>query len=274
MAESNGAMTGFYDEIFTDEGALKYYTCGEWRESQSGRLVSIKNPCNEKTAFQVQSRHQMVHSQLEQFCLGCTPEEVDAVFKEAQAAQENWVMTPLWKRAALMHAASTLLRQNAHPIARTLMLEIAKPKSDCLTEVLRSADLGDYAAEEGMRFLGEGKMLQADSFPGQQRNKFCLETRVPIGVVLCIPPFNYPVNLAISKIAPALMAGNVVVLKPPTQGCVSAVHMVQSFHKAGFPKGVINVATGRGSEIGDHLTTHPLCNCISFTGGDTGMSHP
>jgi len=122
-----------------------------------------------------------------------------------------------------------------------------------------------------MRFLGEGKMLQADSFPGQERNKICLETRVALGVVLCIPPFNYPVNLAISKIAPALLAGNAVVLKPPSQGCVSAIHMMHCFHKAGFPKGLIHVVTGRGSEIGDFLTTHPLVNCISFTGGTTGI---
>jgi len=68
------------------------------------------------------------------------------------------------------------------------------------------------------------------------------------------------------------MAGNSVVLKPPTQGSVAAIHMVQCFHRAGVPHGVLNLVTGRGSEIGDHLTTNPMCNCISFTGGDTGIS--
>lgn len=89
--------------------------------------------------------------------------------------------------------------------------------------------------------------------------------------MLCIPPFNYPVNLAVSKLGPALMAGNAIVLKPPTQGCVAAIHMIQCFHKAGFPPGLINLTTGRGSEIGDYLTMHPLVNCISFTGGSTGI---
>eukprot|EP01023_Acetabularia_acetabulum_P046061 TRINITY_DN4709_c0_g1_i2.p1 TRINITY_DN4709_c0_g1~~TRINITY_DN4709_c0_g1_i2.p1 ORF type:complete len:361 (-),score=56.16 TRINITY_DN4709_c0_g1_i2:179-1261(-) len=115
-------------------------------------------------------------------------------------------------------------------------------------------------------------MLTADSFTGQSRNKICLVSKVALGVVLCIPPFNYPVNLAVSKVAPALMAGNSVVLKPPTQGAVSAAHMVQCFAQAGFPDGVLNFVTGRGSEIGDYLTTHPLVNCISFTGGSTGIS--
>ena len=96
--------------------------------------------------------------------------------------------------------------------------------------------------------------------------------QVPLGVVLCIPPFNYPVNLAVSKLGPALIAGNAVVLKPPTQGAVSALHMVHCFHKAGIPAGLINVVTGSVSEFGDHLTQHPGANCISFTGGDTGLS--
>ena len=96
--------------------------------------------------------------------------------------------------------------------------------------------------------------------------------QVPLGVILCIPPFNYPVNLAVSKLAPALIAGNAVVMKPPTQGCVSALHMVQCFHKAGLPAGLINVVTGSVGTFGDHLTTHPGANCISFTGGDTGLS--
>jgi len=198
-----------------------------------------------------------------------------------------------------------------------------------------------------VRWLGEGKLLLSDSFPGQERSKLCLAQKVPLGVVLCIPPFNYPcapparppralfpgaccgaparallprasnkqgcggsdggarrpacsmpesdahcsakgagwgyptpeaggrarsVNLAISKVAPALMAGNTVVLKPPTQGAAAAAHMVQCFAKAGLPPGVVSYVTGKGSEIGDYLTTHPLVNCVSFTGGDTGIA--
>ncbi|MCH1922013.1 aldehyde dehydrogenase family protein, partial [Shewanella sp. A3A] len=79
-------------------------------------------------------------------------------------------------------------------------------------------------------------------------------------------------NLAVSKIGPALIAGNALVLKPPTQGAVAALHMVHCFHLAGFPKGLINCVTGKGSEIGDFLTMHPGVNCISFTGGDTGIA--
>ncbi|CAI7878202.1 unnamed protein product, partial [Closterium sp. NIES-53] len=129
-----------------------------------------------------------------------------------------------------------------------------------------------YCAEEGVRQLAEGKFLTGDSFPGNDRTKLCMASKVPLGVVLCIPPFNYPVNLAVSKIAPALIAGNAVVLKPPTQGAVAGLHMVRCFQEAGFPKGLISAVTGKGSDIGDFLTMHPAVDCITFTGGDTGIS--
>jgi acyl-CoA reductase-like NAD-dependent aldehyde dehydrogenase len=133
-------------------------------------------------------------------------------------------------------------------------------------EVIRSADLIDYTAEEGLRSLGEGQLLTSDSFPGQPRNKLCLVSKVPLGVVLCIPPFNYPVNLAVSKLAPALMAGNAVVLKPPSQGVVAGIHMLACFAAAGLPPGIVNVITGGWCEpqwFNIHqclgLVCQPLC---------------
>ena len=201
----------------------------------------------------------------------CSQQEVDAVFTTAKAAQKDWAKTPLWKRAEYLHKVAAVMRENAQPIADVLVKEVAKPAKDALTEVIRSADLLSYTAEQGSRFFGEGQVLSSDSFPGQDRTKLALTARVPLGVVLAIPPFNYPVNLAVSKIGPALMAGNTVVMKPPTQGSVSGLMMVRCFEAAGLPAGVLNVCTGRGSEIGDYLTTHPGVNCISFTGGDTGI---
>ncbi|KAK9059431.1 hypothetical protein SSX86_022051 [Deinandra increscens subsp. villosa] len=167
-----------------------------------------------------------------------------------------------------------------------------------LQQVVRSGDLVSYCAEEGVRVLGEGKFLVSDSFPGNERTKYCLTSKnrmegtwmtlcvrllqIPLGVVLAIPPFNYPVNLSVSKIAPALIAGNSLVLKPPTQVCnmlycwcgVCTPYdtLLSLSWNAGFPKGVISCVTGKGSEIGDFLTMHPGVNCISFTGGDTGSA--
>ncbi len=84
--------------------------------------------------------------------------------------------------------------------------------------MIRSAELLEYTADEAVRFFARNTMLLSDAFPNTDRTKICLESKVPLGVVLCIPPFNYPLNLAVSKIGPALMAGNTVVMKAPTQG--------------------------------------------------------
>ncbi|GIL45440.1 hypothetical protein Vafri_2681 [Volvox africanus] len=257
LAKEYSTMSDFYKDIVASTGIYKFYLDGQWRESTSGKAVSITNPSTRQTCFQVQA---------------CTQDEVNKMFDTAKVAQKAWAKTPLWKRAECLHKVAALMRQNAQPIADCLVKEVAKPAKDSLTEVIRSADLIDYTAEEGLRYLGEGQLLNSDSFPGNPRNKLCLVSKVPLGVVLAIPPFNYPVNLAVSKLAPALMAGNAVVLKPPTQGAVAGIHMLQCFHAAGLPAGLLSLATGRGSEIGDFLTMHPGVNCISFTGGDTGIS--
>lgn len=248
---------GFFDELHGKDGRLKYLVNGEWKESTSGRGQKVTNPTTQKPCFEVQA---------------CTQDEVNGVFDAAKKAQKQWARTPLWKRAEYLHKVDALLKENAQPIADALVKEIAKPAKDAMTEVVRSGDLIAYTAEEAVRYYGEGQFLMSDSFPGQERSKLCLSSKVPLGVVLCIPPFNYPVNLAVSKIAPALMGGNTVVLKPPSQGAASAVLMSQTFVKAGIPPGVFNCVTGKGSEIGDFLTCHPAVNCISFTGGDTGLS--
>lgn len=250
-------MAGFYDCIKTPAGVYKFYADGEWKESTSGKTVSIIDPTTREVAYKVQA---------------CTQDEVNKIFDSAKAAQKLWAKTPLWKRAELLHKAAGFLRANKEPMAECLIAEVAKGAKDSLTEVTRSADLISYTAEEGVRILSEGKFLTSDSFPGNDRTKLCFSSKIPLGVVLCIPPFNYPVNLAVSKLAPALIAGNAVVLKPPTQGAVSGLHMVRCFEEAGFPKGLISAVTGKGSEIGDFLTMHPGVNCISFTGGDTGLA--
>ncbi|PIA52972.1 hypothetical protein AQUCO_01000676v1 [Aquilegia coerulea] len=238
---ANRNISGVFAEIFDGE-VYKYYSEGEWKISLSEKSVEIINPTTRKTQYKVQA---------------CTQEEVNKVLESAKIAQKNWAKIPLWKRAELLHKVDVILKENNHPIVECLVKEVAKPAKDAVTEVVRSGDLVSYCAEEGVRVLAEGSFLTSDSFPGNERSKFCMVSKIPLGVVLAIPPFNYPVNLAVSKIAPALIAGNALVLKPPTRGAVAALHMVHCFHMAGFPKGFISCITGKGSEIGDFLTMHP-----------------
>ena len=98
------------------------------------------------------------------------------------------------------------------------------------------------------------------------RKKIAVVRREPVGLVLAISPFNYPVNLAGSKIAPALIAGDVVAFKPPTQGSISGLLLVEAFVEAGIPAGVLNSITGRGSVIGDYIVEHKAVDFINFTG--------
>ena len=94
-----------------------------------------------------------------------------------------------------------------------------------------------------------------------------------LGVILAISPFNYPVNLSVAKIAPALVSGNTVIFKPATQGAISAVKIIEALDKTGIPKGSLNLVTGKGSVIGDFLTEHEGINMISFTGGSETGKH-
>lgn len=108
--------------------------------------------------------------------------------------------------------------------------------------------------------------MEGGNFDAASKNKLAVVRREPVGLVLAISPFNYPVNLAGSKIAPALMGGNVVAFKPPTQGSISGLLLAKAFAEAGLPAGVFNTITGRGRVIGDYIVEHPEVNFINFTG--------
>jgi glyceraldehyde-3-phosphate dehydrogenase (NADP+) len=156
-------------------------------------------------------------------------------------------------------------------IAEIIMKEVGKSLKDAKNEVVRTADFIRYTVEEAMHMHGES--MKGDSFPGGSKSKIAIVERVPLGVILAIPPFNYPVNLAAAKLAPALISGNAVIFKPATQGAISGIKMIEALHKANFPKGLVNIVTGRGSVIGDYLVEHKGINMISFTGGtNTGIS--
>ena len=200
--------------------------------------------------------------------LGTVPafskQEIDGVFAIAKQAQKQWADTPINTRAQILHRAAALLEEHAQRMGEILSREISKDINSAVSEVKRTADFVRFTADEGKHI--EGEMVGADQFPGFHKGRFSIVTRVPLGVVLAISPFNYPVNLSASKVAPALMAGNSVILKPPTAGAISALLMSQAFHEAGVPAGVLNTVTGQGAEIGDYLVTHPMVDFISFTG--------
>lgn len=238
-----------FKDISSEDKVYKNLYDGKWIESNTDKLIEIKSPINGDFLGKVQSM---------------SKEEVDLAIKNSKEAQKLWSEIPINRRAAILYRAAEILEQNANELAEMLVLEIAKDKRGAIAEVYRTIDYIKFTADSAKQL--EGETIPGDSFPGTKKNKISFVTRVPLGVVLAISPFNYPVNLAASKIAPALAAGNAVLFKPPTQGSISGLYLAEIFNKAGLPDGVLNTVTGRGSEIGDHCVTHPDIDFINFTG--------
>ncbi|PYZ97044.1 NADP-dependent glyceraldehyde-3-phosphate dehydrogenase [Alteribacter lacisalsi] len=228
----------------------------EWRESESGKTIEILSPDDKSVVGSVQAMSQA---------------ETDEAARASKAAQEGWAATPLDERAALMHRWADELEKMSDELGDIIQREVGKGFSSAKVEVIRTAELIRYTAEQGLRVKGE--FMTGDGFPGGGKNKKAMIQKVPHGVVLAISPFNYPVNLSAAKIAPALVTGNTVLFKPATQGAISGIKMIEALMKAGLPEGVLNIVTGRGSVIGDFIVTHPEIDMISFTGGTKTGQH-
>lgn len=220
---------------------------GEWKSSE--KEIKIYSPINQEELGTVPAMSQA---------------EVDEAMKAARAALPAWRALSAVERAAYLHKTAAILERDKEEIGTILAKEVAKGIKAAIGEVVRTADLIRYAAEEGLRITGQA--MEGGGFEAASKNKLAVVRREPVGVVLAIAPFNYPVNLSGSKIAPALIAGNVVMFKPPTQGSISGLLLAKAFEEAGIPAGVFNTITGRGSEIGDYIIEHKEVNFINFTG--------
>lgn len=205
-----------------------------------------------------------------QISAASTQQATDAL-NSADRAFQKWKDIPLHEKIVIFEKAIKSLREDAPRLIATLHKEIGKLESDAASEINRSIDFIELniAAIKHLK----GNVYRGDIDPKYDKNqKTGIFTRVPLGVVLAISPFNYPINLSITKIAPALLTGNTVVLKPPTQGALTSLRFYTHIINAGLPAGVLNVVTGNANEIGDVLTTSPLVKLIAFT-GSTGVGN-
>jgi glyceraldehyde-3-phosphate dehydrogenase (NADP+) len=242
--------------LFSEGPKYKNLLNGQWVDPRAKQWDKILSPADGALVGEVPAM---------------SVKEADEFLKSSAAAQKSWAEVPVSERAAILHKAADILLREKDVIADVLVREIAKNRKSSLSEVTRTADLIHFTAEEGKRVTGES--LSSGAFPGFHETKLSIVNRVPLGVVLAIAPFNYPINLAASKIAPALVAGNSVVFKPPTQGAISALYLARVFCEAGLPAGVLNVITGPGRAIGDYLVSHPLVAMVAFTGSSKVGKH-
>ncbi|HGK3708902.1 TPA: NADP-dependent glyceraldehyde-3-phosphate dehydrogenase [Streptococcus pneumoniae] len=220
---------------------------GKWKSSE--QEITIYSPINQEELGTVPAM---------------TQTEADEAMQAARAVLPAWRALSAIERAAYLHKTAAILERDKEKIGTILAKEVAKGIKAAIGEVVRTADLIRYAAEEGLRITGQA--MEGGGFEAASKNKLAVVRREPVGIVLAIAPFNYPVNLSASKIAPALIAGNVVMFKPPTQGSISGLLLAKAFEEAGIPAGVFNTITGRGSEIGDYIIEHKEVNFINFTG--------
>lgn len=232
------------------QNTYQYYSQGIWKSSESGETIVIQSPYLKKSIGAVQA---------------LTQTEVNQCIQSSKEAQKSWANTSIYDRAHYLQAWADELLKMKEELATTVMQEVGKAYQDAVKEVERTADLIRYTVEEAIHLSGES--LNGEHFPGGSRSKLAVVERVPLGVILAISPFNYPVNLAAAKLAPALITGNSVIFKPATQGSISGIKMIEALAKTNIPAGVLNLVTGKGSVIGDYLIEHEDIALVTFTGG-------
>lgn len=220
---------------------------GEWVPAQNETFIRSINPSNFNEV------------------VGTIPdsnlEDLDDAVQAAKKAGRSWRNLSAVDRGNFLHKAADILENHVDEIGEIATREMGKVLHEMKGEVKRGVAILRYFAQEGMRQTGE-------VLPSAQSNNFLFTKRVPIGVVGIITPWNFPVAIPLWKIAPALIYGNTVVIKPASETGVTAVKIVEVFNKAGIPAGVINLINGRGSIIGQGMVEHKDIQAISFTGSN------
>ena len=219
---------------------------GNWRAASDGAVDVSRNPANgEELGYYQNSTASDVE---------------DAVFAASQARAE-WSAMSGAARGDCLYRAAEAMEQRLEEIAATITREMGKTLAEAKGETMRGIQILRYYAGEGMRKIG-------DVIPSTDADAFMYTTRVPLGVVGVITPWNFPLAIPLWKLAPALVYGNCVVLKPSELSAVTAVKLVECLVAGGFPAGVVNLVTGKGSTVGETLVGHPQVVGISFTGSN------
>ena len=197
--------------------------------------------------------------------------QIDDCIKSSIKAFESWKNTPVSYRVSILNKVEKIIRDESETITNLIIEEVGKAYYESLDEVIRTADIINFYAAEAQRILGE--VLYSDSFPGFGKEKIAITQRVPLGIVVSIPPFNYPLNETMPKIIGAILAGNTTILKAPSQGGVVCMVIGEIFRRAGLDNGVLNIVSGDNAIAGDHLLQSEKINALNFTGGTKTALH-
>jgi aldehyde dehydrogenase (NAD+) len=223
------------------------YVSGKWYHPKSSRLVRNANPADPDDV-------------LSEFP-AATAADVGRGIDAAQAAFVDWRKTPGPERGRVLWRAADIARQRGDEIARTLTREEGKVLKEAKGEVLKGISLLEFYAGEGFRMHGK-------TLPSEARDTFTYTVRRPLGVVGLIAPWNFPWAIPVWKSAPALAAGNCVILKPAELTPATAALLTEIYEQAGLPPGVFNMIVGSGSVVGEAMVHSASLRAISFTGSN------
>ena len=221
------------------------FIAGEWVDSSSGKTFESLNPANTR---EVVARYQ-----------ASTASDVRQALEAAGRAQQAWAEMPAPLRGTILMRSAELLEKRAGQVATEMTREEGKTLPEARGEVGRAVNILRYFGAEGARLSGE-------TVPSERDGVFGYTFRKPLGVVSLLTPWNFPIAIPVWKIAPALVAGNSLVIKPASLAPLCTVRVAEVLQEAGLPKGVLNVVTGSGAAIGDELIANPLVKAVSFTG--------
>ena len=230
----------------TDSSLLKTQASinGEWVDADTGETLAVTNPATGELIAEVAK---------------CGSAETRRMIEAADSAQKLWAKSTVKERATVLRRWFTLVMENKEDLAQILTAEQGKPLAEARGEIAYGANYIEWFAEESKRVYG-------DIIAPPSSDKRLIVIKQPVGVVACITPWNFPNAMLTRKIAPAIAAGCAVVCKPANATPLSALALMELAVRAGMPKGLMNIVTGRTAEIGAELTGNPLVRKVTFTG--------
>ncbi len=225
--------------------SFRNYVAGQWVEAKSKKTFPNVNPADT--------------GEIVGLFQASGPEDVQAACEAAAKAQPGWAAQPAPRRGEFLFKAAEILESRLAKLAQEMTREEGKTLPESKGEVKRAINIFRY-------FGGEGARQFSYQIPSERESVFCYTLRKSLGVVGLITPWNFPSAIPAWKMAPALVAGNTVVLKPASLAPLSGYRLVEALHEAGIPPGVLNYVTGGGGSVGNALVDHPAIKAISFTG--------
>lgn len=226
---------------------IKDYVNGQFVERPEASVIDVINPATEDIIGQTYAGTQL-HTQ-------------EAIYS-AQQAQIDWSEVPAIERAQYLKKIATGIRERNEELTEVIIKEGGKTRDLASTEVFFTADYLDYMAEWARRF--EGEIIQSD-----RKNEHILLYKKPLGVTSGILPWNFPFFLIARKMAPALVTGNTIVVKPSEETPINALIFTEILDTVGLPPGVFNLVNGAGEVVGDELARNEAIELVSITGSES-----